>query len=83
MANLLCEHSLINAFVDQVRPVPHRAVEEAAHEFELDEVDPMARPIAKKDDDRVKVENLLQSLNHLLQEMGRANAVSDVRERKT
>jgi len=83
VANLLCEHSLINAFVDQVRPVPHRAVEEAAHEFELDEVDPMARPIAKKDDDRVKVENLLQSLNHLLQEMGRANAVSDVRERKT
>jgi general secretion pathway protein A len=84
VANLLSEHSLINAFVDQVRPVPPGAVEEAAHEFELDEVDPMARPVARRDDDQAKVESLLRSLNHLLQEMGRANAVaSDARERKT
>lgn len=84
VANLLCEHSLINSFVDQVRPVPPKVVEEAAREFELDEVDPMARPARARDDDQARIESLLRSLNHLLQEKGRANAVtSDVRERKT
>jgi hypothetical protein len=35
--NLLCEHALINAYVEHFRPVPARMVEEAAHEFFLDE----------------------------------------------
>jgi general secretion pathway protein A len=35
--NLLCEHALTNAHVEQFRPVPARMVEEAAHEFLLDE----------------------------------------------
>jgi general secretion pathway protein A len=84
VANLLCEHSLINSFVDQVRPVPPKVVEEAAREFELDEVDPMARPTRVRDDDQARIDGLLRSLNHLLQEMGRANAgTSDARERKT
>src|SRR2546423_4268513 len=75
VANLLCEHALINAFVDQKRPVPQRAVEEAATEFELDEVDPLARPIVRNGDDPAKVEGLIRSLNHLLEEMNRTNAV--------
>jgi general secretion pathway protein A len=33
--NLICEHALINAFVDQLRPVPVQIVEEVASEFEL------------------------------------------------
>jgi type II secretory pathway predicted ATPase ExeA len=33
--NLICEHSLINAYVDQLRPVPVQIVEEVASEFEL------------------------------------------------
>jgi general secretion pathway protein A len=74
VANLLCEHSLINSFVDQVRPVPAKVVEEVAHEFELDEVDPMARPVRGRDDDQARIDSLLRSLNHLLQEMGRANS---------
>lgn len=70
VANLLCEHSLINSFVEQVRPVPERVVQEAAHEFELDEVDPMARPVARNGEDpSAAVEGLLRSLSHLLQEM--------------
>jgi general secretion pathway protein A len=33
--NLICEHSLINAYVDQLRPVPAHIVEEVASEFQL------------------------------------------------
>jgi len=35
MINLICEHSLINAYVDQLRPVPVQIVEEVASEFEF------------------------------------------------
>ena len=84
VANLLCEHSLMNSFVEQIRPVPEKVVCEAAHEFELDEVDPMARPVLRNGEyPSVAVEGLLRSLNHLLQEMGRNNTVrSEVGERK-
>jgi type II secretory pathway predicted ATPase ExeA len=38
--NLICEHSLIYAYVDQLRPVPARTIEEVAAEFQLLEVQP-------------------------------------------
>jgi type II secretory pathway predicted ATPase ExeA len=80
VANLLCEYSLIGAFVDQVRPVPAHLVDDAAHEFELDRLDPMARPVARSSADQANpMESFLCSLNQLLQEMNRAEA----RERKT
>jgi general secretion pathway protein A len=34
--NLLCEHSLINTYVDHVQPVPAHIVAEVAREFEFD-----------------------------------------------
>lgn len=34
--NLLCEHSLINAYVENARPIPARIVDEVAREFDLD-----------------------------------------------
>jgi general secretion pathway protein A len=40
--NLLCEHSLVNAYVDQQRPIAPKIVEEVAREFQLDEVGPLA-----------------------------------------
>ncbi len=40
--NLLCEHSLVNAFVDHQRPIQPKIVEEVAREFQLDEVEPIA-----------------------------------------
>lgn len=40
--NLLCEHSLVNAFVEQQRPIQPGIVEEVAREFELDQVEPIA-----------------------------------------
>jgi type II secretory pathway predicted ATPase ExeA len=39
--NLLCEHSLVNAYAEQSRVVLARMVEEAAHEFLLDEREPV------------------------------------------
>jgi hypothetical protein len=79
VANLLCEHSLINSFVEQVRPVPERLVQEAAHEFELDAVDPMARPAARNGEDpSAAVEGLVRSLNHLLQQMGRTSTARNL-----
>src|SRR6202167_4451625 len=44
VVNLLCEHSLINAYVDSLRPVPAHMVEEVAREFQLDEVAPVLSP---------------------------------------
>jgi general secretion pathway protein A len=41
--NLLCEHSLINAFVEQLNPVPAPMVDEAAREFWMDEVRPVTQ----------------------------------------
>jgi len=44
VVNLLCEHSLVNAFVEQQRPIGPKIVEEVAREFQLDEVEPIAPP---------------------------------------
>lgn len=42
VVNLLCEHALINAYVEQERPISPKTVEDVAHEFQLDEVEPTA-----------------------------------------
>jgi general secretion pathway protein A len=42
VVNLLCEHAMINAYVDSLRPVPAHIVEEVAREFQLDEIAPVA-----------------------------------------
>jgi general secretion pathway protein A len=36
--NQLCEHSLINAYVDDIQPVTAHVVEEAAREFQFDKI---------------------------------------------
>jgi general secretion pathway protein A len=42
VVNLLCEHSLINAYVEHERPIGQKIVEDVAHEFQLHEVGPTA-----------------------------------------
>jgi general secretion pathway protein A len=42
VVNLLCEHSLVNGFVEQQRPIGPKIVEDVAREFQLDEVEPIA-----------------------------------------
>jgi general secretion pathway protein A len=39
--NLLCEHALITAFVEELRPIPPAVIHEAAREFELDVLPPL------------------------------------------
>lgn len=45
VTNLLCEHALINAYVEGVRPVPVQIIEEIAREFQLDDMNPLAPPM--------------------------------------
>jgi general secretion pathway protein A len=42
--NMLCEHALINAYVDEQKRVPPRLIDEVAREFELDRVAPSTPP---------------------------------------
>jgi len=42
--NLLCEHALINAYVEQLNPVPPQMVEEAARDFQMDDCRPVTSP---------------------------------------
>ena len=65
--NLLCEHSLVNGFVEQQRPIQPKIVEEVAHEFQLDEVEPVAPNGATKiDADVYNSEVFLQNLGEAL-----------------
>ncbi len=41
VTNLLCEHALILAYVEQCRPIPATLIHEVATEFDLDEVPPV------------------------------------------
>jgi len=38
--NVLCEHALVNAYVDQQKPVPAQLIDDVAREFELDRIAP-------------------------------------------
>ncbi len=44
VVNLLCEHALINAYVEQQRPIQPKIMEDVAHEFQLDQIEPIASP---------------------------------------
>jgi general secretion pathway protein A len=83
VVNLLCEHSMINSYVDSLRPVPAHLVEEVAREFQLDEIAPIAStgplPAAQKS---ANTQALLENLDELL---GRLRRLSEdpSRERKS
>jgi general secretion pathway protein A len=44
VTNLLCEHALVRAFVEQRKPVPAEIVEDVTRDFSLDEGDLLAQP---------------------------------------
>ncbi len=48
VVNLLCEHGLINAYVEQQRPIQAKIIEEVVREFQLDQVEPIASPESLK-----------------------------------
>lgn len=68
--NLLCEHSLINAFVDQIRPVPPGVIETVAREFELHEIEPFVpSQLYRRDDQQLRL--ALQGMATLMDRLRR------------
>jgi general secretion pathway protein A len=80
--NLLCEHSLVNGFVEQQRPIQPKIIEEVAREFQLDEVEPIA-PIggSRIDTDVYNSEAFIQNLGEALSRF-RLHPTITTRERK-
>jgi len=84
VVNLLCEHSLINAYVDHVRPVSAELVEQVAREFQLDEIPPTAQAeMLPRNLQSADVPALLRNLEDLCERLRQANvAPSPSHERK-
>jgi len=83
VVNLLCEHSMINAYVDSLRPVPAHMVEEVAREFQLDEISPVAGAGPSNGAQQTaKTQALLENLDELLGRLRQVNVVP-ARERKS
>lgn len=82
VVNLLCEHSMINAYVDSLRPVPANLVEEVAREFQLDEISPIAGAGITAAAQTANTQALLENLDELLGRLRQISAVP-VRERKS
>jgi general secretion pathway protein A len=70
VVNLLCEHSLISAFADQVSPVPAPIVETVAREFELDQIEPTAPPQGLRTDE-AQLRETLQGMATLMDRLRR------------
>jgi general secretion pathway protein A len=86
VVNLLCEHSLVNAYVDHLRPVPAHLVGEVAREFQLDEIAPVgvSGPDFSGPDAMTEAHLLLQNLNDLLAQLRQTSIRRyDVSERKS
>ena len=67
VVNLLCEHALINAYVEQQRPILPKIVEDVAHEFELDQVESAAPAgITPSGADVYSSETFIQNLGEAL-----------------
>src|SRR5208282_4744814 len=44
--NLICEHALISAYVEQIKPIPPRIIESVGTELDLDEQPFLISPLA-------------------------------------
>jgi general secretion pathway protein A len=83
--NLLCEHTLISAFVDQQKPVSAATVDEVAREFDLDSVDPngFTAPESTGGENKNLME-ALQTLTSLVDQLRQSDQVPTLpRERKS
>jgi type II secretory pathway predicted ATPase ExeA len=83
VVNLLCEHSLVNGYVDQQRPIKAKIVEDVAREFQLDEVEPIAPAVgAGSDADVFSSEAFIQNLGEALSRFRISPTRTSSRERK-
>jgi type II secretory pathway predicted ATPase ExeA len=68
LINLLCEHALINAYVDQQRAIQGSLIDEVAREFELHCVEPTTLPMSSAGaESYATAESLLHDLVRILQ----------------
>jgi len=83
VVNLLCEHSLVNSYVDQQRPIKSKIVEEVAREFQLDEVEPIA-PVGRTvpSNDLYNSEAFIQNLGEALSRFRVSPTRTPSRDRK-
>ena len=84
VVNLLCEHALINTYVEQERVVSPKIVEDIAREFQLDEIEPIPPPGSSRiDNDIYNSETFVQNLGEALSRFRVSSpAVSSAREKK-
>jgi hypothetical protein len=82
--NVLCEHVLINAYVDEQRPILVPLVDEVARDFELDCAEPTAPPIpSMRPDGCPAEESVLQEYLSPLDRLGQPSSVrTEVRQSK-
>lgn len=67
LVNLLCEHSMIGAYVDHLRPVPARLVEEVAREFQLETLELTSTLAPPEQTNRVvNTQSLVETLDEIL-----------------
>jgi general secretion pathway protein A len=84
VVNLLCEHALINTYVEQERVVTPKTVEDIAREFQLDEIEPIPPPGSSRiDNDVYNSETFVQNLGEALSRFRISSpTVSSAREKK-
>jgi general secretion pathway protein A len=83
LVNLLCEHALINAYVDQQRPIAPTIVEDVAREFELDEKTVTTASVGTRSNGVFESEAFIQSLGEALSRFRMSFPASEPsRERK-
>ncbi len=80
--NLLCEHSLINAFVGQERPVSPEIVEEVAREFELHEIPPTTQARAQSQGENIGLIEAIKILSSLRDSLRSEEKPEEVRLEK-
>jgi type II secretory pathway predicted ATPase ExeA len=86
ITNLLCEHSLINSFAAQEKPIQRAVIEEVAREYQLDQNDAVLPEVvaAPAGEAAPVVQSLLQNLANLIDRLGQhETALETSRERKT
>ncbi len=84
VVNLLCEHALINTYVEQERVVTPKIVEDIAREFQLDEIEPIPPPGSSRiDNDVYNSETFVQHLGEALSRFRvSSQSISSAREKK-
>jgi general secretion pathway protein A len=83
VVNLLCEHGLINAYVEQQRPIQPKTIEEVAREFQLDQVEPIASPESiRTSAELYNSEEFIQNIGEALSRFRLSSHGPSTRERK-